>query len=146
MNPSKEEIEKSVGESIPDDAPIVEVSSLPDPEKSEGLLFRLVGMIEKKWKVFLASKYGKIVYVYLLLISLGVDIPKPIPLAICSYERFQTISADVYAYLERPTEKPVGYLASLPKEYQMTTDTQQTSLYNLPIGTGIAPVSGRFLG
>ena len=52
MNPSKEEIEKSVGESIPDDAPIVEVSSLPDPEKSEGLLFRLAGMIEKKWKVF----------------------------------------------------------------------------------------------
>jgi hypothetical protein len=145
MNPSKEEIEKSVGESIPDGTPVVEVSSLPDPEKSEGLFFRLAGTINNKWKVFLATKLGSIVSVYLLLITLGADIPKPIPLSICSFERFQAISADVYAYLAHPTEKPVGYLASLPKEYQMTTDTQQTSLYNFPIGTGIAPVSGRFL-
>ena len=146
MNPSKEEIEKYVGESIPDDAPIVEVSSLPDPEKSEGLLFRLAGAINDKWKVFLATKLGRIVSVYLLLITLGVDFEKPIPLAIYSFKRFQAISADVYAYLERPTEKPVGYLVSLPKEYQMTTDTQQTSLFDFPIGTEIAPVSGRFLG
>lgn len=146
MNPSKEEIEKSVGESIPDGTPIVEVSSLPDPEKSQGLFFRLAGMINNKWKVFLATKFGSIVSVYLLLITLGADIPKPIPLVIYSYEKFQIISSDVYSYLEHPTEKPAGYLVSLPREYQMTTDTQQTSLYNLPIGTGIASVSARFLG
>lgn len=141
MNLSKEEIEKSVGESIPDGTPIVEVSSLP-----EGLFLRLVGMINHKWKVFLDTKFGRIVAVYLLLITLGVDIPKPIPLAIYSFEKFQSISADVYAYLDSPTEKPVGYLAVLPKEYQMTTDTLKTSLYDLPNGTGVAPVSGRFLG
>lgn len=148
MTPSKKEIEDATGEIIPDDAPIKEVSSLPTPEEqlSEGVVFKSFSIINKKWKLFLATKLGEIVAVYLLLITLGVPLPKPFEVVYYSADKFADISYDVYAYLSGPKEKAEGYLVSLPPEYSVPVDTKQTSLYDLPVGSGMFPVSGSYLG
>ena len=150
--PPLSEIELQTGTVIPPDAEIqiIDTPPFPNDSKRNGFKFSrqaIVDYMGQKWIVFLKETLvGNIVVVYLFLSStIGAPIPSPYRLAVVSAETFINISKYVFDDMANDSTFADSYLAALPAPDILMPTGNQTQWDNLPIGTGIYPVSSGFL-
>ena len=104
--PDRDEIERILGGSLPDDIPIELFEDFPD--EHEG--FELVAYLKSKWAVLKKSIGGKLVKIYLIAVGLGCPIPTPWNLAVKLYEGSQPLQEVVYAHLFESCDSEDNFL------------------------------------
>lgn len=149
--PSRSETESQLSKSLPANTEIIVINSLPSPAEQQAGGFVLVCRsfiihMGQKWQVFLQNTItGNLIAIYLLASGSGAPIPSPYQISIMSASTFASISTSVFQNMANGTEFTDSYLVALPPTESPIPTGNQIQWDNLPIGTGIYPVSSGFL-
>jgi hypothetical protein len=141
MKPTREEIEKLLGGELPPDVPIEEVEQWPPPNIEPFGLSDLVCIIKGKYEVFKKVMNGRIVAIYLVLLTLGFPVPTVYQGIQIAKDQFQKVAPIVYRHLNDPPEVPDNWLVVHETESPMPPSGVRIPMDILSIGSGIYPLS-----
>jgi hypothetical protein len=137
MKPSREDLKRDLRIDIPDDAEILYGDAPPnDPA------FEPWAWCKDKYQVFIKTPVGKIVILYIALTGF-VPLPTPYEVIVAAYP--YALKAMEIAWNDLRSQKPVdqkAYLAVLPPQQQMRSNSMSIKWGSLTSGTSVVTVSG----
>jgi hypothetical protein len=141
MKPTREEIEKLLGGELPPDVPIEEVEQWPPPEMEPFGINELVCIIKGKYAVFKKIMGGRIVAIYLALMTLGVPVPTVYDGFRVTEDQFQKIAPIVFRHLTDPPKTPENWLLVYRTESPPPPSALQIPMDILATSSGVYPIS-----
>lgn len=141
MKPTREEIEHLLGGELPPDIPIKEVEQWPPLQTEPFGMAELVCIIKGRFALFKKVLDGRIVAIYLALLTLGFPVPTVYQGIQMASSQFQKISPIVYRHLTDPPEMPANWLIVHKTESPMPPSGTQIPMDMLSIGSGVYPLS-----
>jgi hypothetical protein len=141
MKPSREDVERDLNISIPDDAEI-QYGDYPPADPS----FKPWAWCKDRYQVFIKTPVGQVVVLYVALTGF-FPLPTPYEVVVAAYP--YAVKAVEIAWNDLRSQQPIeepAYLAVLPPAQSRPLGAEHMPWGSLTVGTSVVTVSGLSLG